>query len=120
MSLVACDFFHVDLINLTRVYVFFVIYVRTRFVYLLGVTAHPTAEWTVVPRMSAYAERVVRTIRTECTDRMSIIGRRQSRRSGIAGPDVTLAINTIGNLRPYIMPVPSSAGARGSWSLGAS
>lgn len=35
-TLVACDFFHVDLVNLTRVYVFFVIDVRTRFVYLLG------------------------------------------------------------------------------------
>jgi transposase InsO family protein len=128
-TLVACDFFHVDLVNLTRVYVFFVIDVRTRFVHLLGITAHPTAEWTVqaarqftwtltersgqvrylirdragqftdgfdavfaaegievlrsapqCPRMNAYAERVVRTIRTECTDRMLIIGQRHLRR----------------------------------------
>ena len=35
-TLMACDFFHVDLVSLTRVYVFFVIDVRTRFVYLLG------------------------------------------------------------------------------------
>jgi putative transposase len=111
-TLVACDFFHVDLVSLTRVYVFFVIDVRTRSVHLLGITAHPTAEWTVqaarqftwtltgrsgqvrylirdragqftdtfdavfaaegikvlrsapqCPRMNAYAERVVRTIR---------------------------------------------------------
>jgi putative transposase len=124
-TLMACDFFHVDLINLTRVYVFFVIDVRTRFVHLLGVTAHPTAEWTVqaarqftwtlteraghvrylirdragqftdgfdaifaaegievlrsapqCPRMNAHAERVVRTIRAECTDRMLITGQR--------------------------------------------
>jgi putative transposase len=102
----------VDLVSLTRVYVFFVIDVRTRSVHLLGITAHPTAEWTVqaarqftwtltgrsgqvrylirdragqftdtfdavfaaegikvlrsapqCPRMNAYAERVVRTIR---------------------------------------------------------
>jgi putative transposase len=128
-TLVACDFFHVDLVNLTGVYVFFVIDVRTRFVHLLGVTAHPTAEWTVqaareftwtltgragqvrylirdragqftdtfdavfaaegikvlrsapqCPRMNAYAERVVRTIRAECTDRMLIIGQRHLQR----------------------------------------
>jgi putative transposase len=45
--LVACGFFHVDMVNLTRVHVFFVIDVRTRFVRLPGSTAHPTAEWTV-------------------------------------------------------------------------
>jgi putative transposase len=128
-TLVACDFFHVDLVNLTRVHVFFVIDVRTRFVHLLGVTAHPTAEWTVqaarqftwtltgrdgqvrylirdragqftgafdavfaaegikvlrsapqCPRMNAYAERVVPTIRAECTDRMLIAGQRHLQR----------------------------------------
>ena len=108
---------------------FFVIDVRTRFVHLLGVTAHPTAEWTVqaarqftwtltqrpgqvrylirdragqftdtfdavfaaegikvlrsapqCPRMNAYAERVVRTIRAGCTDRMLIMGQRHLQR----------------------------------------
>lgn len=44
-TLVACDFFHVDLGSLTRVYVF-VIDVRTRFVRLPGITAHPKAEWS--------------------------------------------------------------------------
>lgn len=47
VTLVACDFFRVDLVSLTRVYAFFVIDVRTRFVHLLVITAHPTAEWTV-------------------------------------------------------------------------
>jgi putative transposase len=122
-TLLACDFFHVDLANLTRVYVFFVIDVRSRFVHLLGITAHPSAEWTVqaarqftwapagragqvrylirdragqftdafdavfaaegievlrsapqCPRMNAYAERMVRTIRSECTGQMLIAG----------------------------------------------
>ncbi len=128
-TLVACDFFHVDLVSLTRVYVFFAIDVRTRFVHLPGTTAHPTAGWTVqaarqftwtltgrtgrvrylirdragqftdafdavfaaegiqvllaapqCPRMNAYAERVVRTIRAECTVRMLIIGQRHLQR----------------------------------------
>jgi putative transposase len=110
--------------------VFFAIDVRTRFVHLLGVTAHPTAEWTVqaarqftwtltgrpgqvrylirdragqftgafdavfaaerievlptapqCPGMNAYAERVVRTIRAACTDRMLIIGQRHLQRA---------------------------------------
>jgi hypothetical protein len=123
-TLVACDFFHVDLVNLQRVYVFFVMDVRDRMVHVLGVTPHPTGEWTVqaareftwrmadrlgsrnlirdrggqftdafdavfaaegievlrsapwCPRMNAFAERWVRTVRAECTDRMLLLGQR--------------------------------------------
>jgi hypothetical protein len=46
-TLLACDLFQVELANLTRVYVLFVIDVRSRFVQLLEITAHPTVEWTV-------------------------------------------------------------------------
>jgi putative transposase len=46
-TLLACDFFHVDLANLRRVYEFFAIDVRNRFVHILGTTSHPTSEWTV-------------------------------------------------------------------------
>jgi transposase InsO family protein len=44
-GVLACDFFTVETVALTRMYVLFFIEVERRLVWLGGVTAHPTGEW---------------------------------------------------------------------------
>jgi putative transposase len=46
-SMLAVDFFHVDCaITLKRIYVFFALEVRNRYVHILGLTTHPDGAWT--------------------------------------------------------------------------
>jgi len=44
-SILACDFAHVDTVLLGRLYLFFVVELSTRRVWLLGGTAHPDGPW---------------------------------------------------------------------------
>jgi putative transposase len=123
--IVATDFFTVDTLLLSRLYVLFFIELGRRRVWIAGVTAHPHAAWVTqqarnvtgelidqdidvtflvrdrdtkyvasfdevfrsegaqilrtpfrAPNANAYAERLVRTVRSECLDQLLIVSAR--------------------------------------------
>ncbi len=59
-SIIACDFAHIDLVDLRRVYALVFLEHGTRRLHITGVTAHPTARWTLQQARNLAADPGVR------------------------------------------------------------
>ncbi|MFI0733777.1 hypothetical protein ACH4S9_32985 [Streptomyces sp. NPDC021225] len=59
-SITACDFLHIDLVDLRRVYALVFLEHGTRRLHVAGVIAHPTARWTVQQARNLVVEMGVR------------------------------------------------------------
>lgn len=70
-GLLATDFFTVETVGLTRLYVLFVVEVQQRAVHLVGITAHPTGAWVAqqAPNLLMDLEKYGHTLRYLIRDR---------------------------------------------------
>ncbi len=59
-TIIACDFLHIDLVDLRRVYALVFLEHGTRRLHVAGVTAHPTAQWTIQQARNLAVELGVR------------------------------------------------------------
>ncbi len=59
-AIIACDFLHIDLMDLRRVYALVFLEHGTRRLHIVGVTAHPTAQWTAQQARNLALEAGVR------------------------------------------------------------
>ena len=85
-AIAGADFFTTDVWTwrgLVTYYTVFVIDLASRRVQILGSTPHPEALFIPerAPNANAYAERVVRSIKEECLERLIPIGERHFRRA---------------------------------------
>ncbi|BBJ45155.1 integrase [Streptomyces antimycoticus] len=55
-TIIACDFLHIDLVDLRWVYALVFLEHGTRRLHIAGVTVHPTAQWTVQQARNLTAE----------------------------------------------------------------
>jgi putative transposase len=78
-GLLATDFFTVETVGLTRLYVLFVVEVQQRCVHLVGITAHPTGAWVAQQARNLLMDLEEQAHRFRCRGRDRPCGRPPAR-----------------------------------------